>query len=371
MLTRLYVDGYKCLADFTLSFSEKTVLVGPNGVGKSAVLEVLGLLQQMLTSPTPVSPLFSQQSKPVWDPEVEQQRLALEVVLPAVASADTPWQTPWVYTYEATIGYPTDPQDQQGAYLISEGLVCNGIPLIQRTDTQAKLHPDPIRTAQAGLTDHTPTSPIAYPCQQALSVLGTIPTAPYHKPLPPVPLDYPCLSRFTDWIERMVLWPQMSYSEFAAWYDRCTQADPDPDRIAQLIDKIAEGLPEYKVWVAQKDPWGEMARASRGQQTLVVLYSLLFAASPTCLVCLDNPEMHLALYEVQPWLAELDECGRDLPQVLLTTHHPETINYLFEDTVWLNKKPEGSTYPITETVQQKVRETGLRPAEVYARRWYE
>ena len=37
MLQRPYVDNYKCLVNFELPFQEVTLLLGPNGVGKTAV----------------------------------------------------------------------------------------------------------------------------------------------------------------------------------------------------------------------------------------------------------------------------------------------------------------------------------------------
>ncbi len=47
MLTRLEVDGFKSLRKFALDLEPFTVLVGPNGVGKSNVLEVIGLLARL------------------------------------------------------------------------------------------------------------------------------------------------------------------------------------------------------------------------------------------------------------------------------------------------------------------------------------
>ncbi len=47
MLTRLEVDGFKSLRKFAVDLEPFTVFVGPNGVGKSNVLEVIGLLARL------------------------------------------------------------------------------------------------------------------------------------------------------------------------------------------------------------------------------------------------------------------------------------------------------------------------------------
>lgn len=48
MLKRLYVDNYKCLVNFEARLSELTLLLGPNGVGKSSVLDIVFALRQLL-----------------------------------------------------------------------------------------------------------------------------------------------------------------------------------------------------------------------------------------------------------------------------------------------------------------------------------
>ncbi len=36
MIKRLYVDNYKCLVNFELPLQDLTLLLGPNGVGKTS-----------------------------------------------------------------------------------------------------------------------------------------------------------------------------------------------------------------------------------------------------------------------------------------------------------------------------------------------
>ncbi|WP_181234191.1 AAA family ATPase [Enhygromyxa salina] len=51
MLTRLEVDGFKSLRDFSVDLEPFTVFLGPNGAGKSNILEALSLLSRLATMP--------------------------------------------------------------------------------------------------------------------------------------------------------------------------------------------------------------------------------------------------------------------------------------------------------------------------------
>lgn len=52
MITRLQVSGYKSLDGVDVSFRPLTVVFGPNAVGKSNLLDLLGLVSRMVTEPT-------------------------------------------------------------------------------------------------------------------------------------------------------------------------------------------------------------------------------------------------------------------------------------------------------------------------------
>ena len=80
---------------------------------------------------------------------------------------------------------------------------------------------------------------------------------------------------------------------------------------------------------------------------------------------LDEPDNYVTLPELQPWLTELaDGAGDTLPQVVLISHHPEAIDFLAHNTVWLAREPESHT-----RVVEPRNDTGLRMSEVYARGW--
>ncbi len=49
MIQRLYVNNYKCLVNFELRLQELSLLLGPSGVGKTAVLDIMFALRRLLS----------------------------------------------------------------------------------------------------------------------------------------------------------------------------------------------------------------------------------------------------------------------------------------------------------------------------------
>lgn len=59
MVTRLYVDNFRCLSNFELRLDETNVLLGPNGSGKTSVLEVLRRIQALVAREARIDEAFS------------------------------------------------------------------------------------------------------------------------------------------------------------------------------------------------------------------------------------------------------------------------------------------------------------------------
>jgi predicted ATPase len=50
MITRLYVNNFRCLVNFKAEFDSFAVLCGPSGAGKSSVFDALRLLRNLGTA---------------------------------------------------------------------------------------------------------------------------------------------------------------------------------------------------------------------------------------------------------------------------------------------------------------------------------
>ena len=372
MLTRIHIDNYKCLTNFDLRLDNLTLLAGANGCGKSAVFEVVGKLRDFACD-WRVDKLFSSDDLTSWTTKREQ-RFELEF------STDR-----GAFLYELVIDHQPD---DRGVEVKSERLLHNGKPALSSCNRILQLYRDD------GSEGHT------YPFGRNRSALAT--ESDEHL--------YSHLHRFRDVVssfQTLSLTPNRidagsdgesdilvaDGTNFAAWYRG--QILNDPHQLQKATSRLAEILPgftglklsarigDYRELLATFSPGDDggfhsytFDQLSDGQRALVVLYSLLFATVPDPgssdpsgnaprTLFFDEPDNYVTLPELQPWLAELEDgAGDTLPQVVLISHHPEAIDFLAHNTVWLAREPESHTRII-----EPKNDTGLRVSEVYARGW--
>ena len=372
MLTRIHIDNYKCLANFDLRLDNLTLLAGANGCGKSAVFEVVGKLRDFACDQR-VDKLFFADDLSRWTTKREQ-RFELEF------STDG-----GVFLYKLVIEYDSN---KGNAEIASERLLYDGMPVLSSCNRKLQVYRD----------DDT-EGPV-YPFGRFRSALAT----DYNERV------YSRLHRFRDLVsnfQTLSLAPNMIQSgsrsesdvlahdgaNFAAWYR--AQILNDPHQLQQVKNRLSEILPgfaglklsarvgDYRELLAtfsagNDDPAHSYRfhQLSDGQRALIVLYTLVFETIPDTgspddsgnvprTLFLDEPDNYVTLPELQPWLAEIEDgAGDTLPQVVLISHHPEAIDFLADNTVWLAREPESHTRII-----EAKNDTGLRMSEVYARGW--
>ena len=372
MLTRIHIDNYKCLTNFDLRLKNLTLLAGANGCGKSAVFEVMDKLSDFARDMR-VEKLFLADDLTRWTTKREQ-RFELEF------STDG-----GVFAYELDIDHK--PGRKRDAEIKSEQLRYGGKPVLSHSDRELKLYRDDGK-------EYT------YPFGRFRSALATEADE----------RSYSRLHRFRDLLCRfqtLSLVPGLIDSgskaesdvlardgaNFAAWYRG--QILNDPHQLQRGTRRLAEILPgfaglklsartgDYRELLATFSSEGDgtshsyrFDQLSDGQRALLVLYSLVFETIPDTgsasdsadiprTLFLDEPDNYVTLPELQPWLAELEDgAGDTLPQVVLVSHHPEAIDFLAGNTVWLAREPESHT-----RIVEPRNNTGLRMSEVYARGW--
>jgi len=163
-------------------------------------------------------------------------------------------------------------------------------------------------------------------------------------------------------------------TNFASWYR--TRAQEDPDAVVALREDLQRALDGFDQLRLQPISGGakdlfvrfkfgdnshelNWAKLSDGQRMLIALYGVYrFALSKATVVVLDEIENFVAPAEIQPWLREIvDAVAANNHQLIVISHHPESIIYLAADSIWRMWRDSGSGHTRIAPLQPN-RETG-------------
>lgn len=331
VLKRIYAHNFRSFVNFDWAPPRAGVLVGKNGSGKSALIEVLWLLQDLVVQGRTVDETASASARTVWLQDPEQ---AFEIDL------DHDGQS---FHYRIGIRLEGD----RGA--VYEELFAAGALLYKATAGKVELFGD---------DPPSPAPRTTIPFDRRRSFLSALEPRPDNKRL----------IAFRDGIRS--IWAmkpdprrvggaavaESSYldrdlSNFASWYRSRVQEDPDASDLlradlnqtvigfsALRLEPITPEVKDLRVRFAfggrtHELPW---AKLSDGQRLLIALYGLLrFGLSKASFIALDESENYVAPAEIQPWLrAVADSAAERNQQLLVVSHHPESINYMAADAAW-------------------------------------
>ena len=367
MLTRIYANNYRCLVNFELNLDRLTLLMGPNGGGKSSVLDLLHAIRRLVAENARAAEVLPPSDLTRWSGQTDQ---TFELNVQSEHG---------LFTYRLVNHYESGFRKQK---LQEERLTLDGKPLFFFVDGDVQLFHD----------DHT-AGP-AYSSDWSFSALANVFTG---RP------DNQKLTWFKNWLRGLFIlslqpramtseakveseWLNRDGTNFSSWFRFLTQAHLDKTHL--LTGRLGTIMPAfYNFRLEQAGPssrilkvgfvrdkgsspvWFDFEELSDGQRVLIVLYSLLIGMKDLGhTVFLDEPENFLALPEIQPWLMEInDACGEGFPQAVLVSHHPELVDYLgTESGRWLEREPLGPTR-VKNTPE--VSEPGLKLSELIARGW--
>jgi predicted ATPase len=367
VLKRLYVDNYKCLVNFELPLQELTLLLGPNGVGKTSVFDVIYGLRKLLEGVAKVPDLdaFPTRTLTRW-----QDRDLQVFELDAELQGDS-------------LGYRLEVQHERAtrrARIELERLTGGGRPLFECKRGEVQLYRD----------DHSRGPTFAVDWSE--SALARV--APRQ--------DNRRLTSFLDFIRKVMvcgLYPASFAAEsttedpllkrdarnFAAWYRHALQERPDlVPKFTQALKDVIEGFEGIRLEKVGQDTRALMVifeqhgqryelrldEISDGQRALIALYALVhLVAGQGYTLLLDEPDNYVALPEIQPWLIELaDSCGEALSQAVLCSHHPELIDYLGPDRGLLLQR-ESSGVVTARGLNGNLAAGGLKLSEMVSRGW--
>jgi predicted ATPase len=376
MLKRLYANNYRCLVNFEMDFNELTLLMGPNGGGKSTLFDLLYGIRRLLVDKAALGdkdrdgkdPLFPLRDLTAWVNKTEQS-----------FELDVQGQD-GLFSYKLVISHNPDIKKER---IELEHLLLDGKPLFEFKRGEVQLYHD---NHSAGPK---------YPFDWSMSALSTI--VPGH--------DNRKLTWFKEWIRMMFIvslqpkamtseteeeseWLNRDGTNFASWYRYISQEHQD--KTFQLTQQLRDTIPGFhafkleqagkhrilKIGFKSEDEnarpiYFDFDQLSDGQRVMIVLYSLLLGLQDLGhTLFIDEPENYISLPEIQPWLMELNTaCGERIPQTVLISHHPELIDYLgLECGKWIERDSLGPSRP--KKIPERIDE-GLKLSEQIARGWTE
>lgn len=365
MIERLYIDNFRCFVNCTINFQRTTLLVGPNGTGKSTVFDVANKLKQFVADAGPASDIFSPSDLTSWQ-QLDDQKFELDLRSNA-----------GVYRYVLAVQHAAD---RRRCRVVNESLTLQDKPLFSFSEGQLQLYNDRHEAGPSFTFDWN------------RSGLATIYARPdntklteFKQRLASILFARPCPPMMSgDSLEETEVLAEHS-ENFASWYRFVQRQDISRQLdLFRELEQTIEGFHSMKLEgpadstvtmrVAFKSGGGKPSsfrfnQLSDGQKQLIVLYTLSHGlADENRILFLDEPDNYVALREVQPWLTGLiDAAGRSIEQAILVSHHPEVIDQLApEKGVWLRREGLGPTRVSTGLAKDTA---PLRPSEVEARGW--
>lgn len=364
VLTRIYINNYRCLVNFELRLGRRQLIIGANGSGKSSVMDALLFLRRLVVLRQDLERHTVLKERTLWL-NLPVQTFEIEATL----NKET-------YSYRLAIEGYGEPEK---ARVQSETLTFAGKPVLEFQAGEVRLFDDQFQQITV------------YPFEPDRSALATLETKQNKK-----------LLRFKDWFRNLLCfrinpfgmgslaqgedtYPFFELSNFAAWYRHLLQSGQKNNMallksLRAVLDgfdflEFGEPISNTRLLSCEfAQPNGPnlklpFDRLSDGQRCLISLYTILhFVIAKGYTVILDEPENFIALREIQPWLneasASLDE-GRG--QVLIISHHPEFMNQWAPD-FGLQFIREGMGQVRVKEFNGQAYST-LSPAEVVARGW--
>src|ERR1039457_1611439 len=224
MLTRLYIDNFRCFVDFEFKPARRQLIVGANGSGKSSFLDALVFLREFVSTGGVLPGSFlSQRTR--W---LDRPQLTFELEATLEGS---------LYAYRLVIEASGEPPRPRVA---SEAGHCDGKPLFEFINGEVHLY-----------TDQTEPK-VSYEFDPERSALATIVPGGSNRKL----------TRFKNWSSTLYcfrinpfnmealasgesIYPNFSLSNIVAWYRHLVQSDPAQN--AELLQNLRACMDGFRL----------------------------------------------------------------------------------------------------------------------------
>ncbi|SRR6266446_3351672 len=365
MITRVYIDNFRCFTNFEVKPNRLNLLIGNNGAGKSTFIEVVHRVVQLAVMGYAIDLAFPWHTRTSWDKR-SNQRIELEVT-----------GNGGVYQYSIDLSHDLN---QLTVALQREQVTYEGRPLFLYDNDVVKLHNNegklgaqfPYRGTRSFLSqlEARPENTLLRWFLESLAQIWLL-------KLNPTDVGRESL-RESETLHA-------DGSNFASWYRHLSQERPEG--LPKLFERLSDTLPGFHT--LKTISTGQHGRKrdlvvsfgfgnpetkyevdfddlSDGERATIILYCILMDPnSRRRTLLLDEPENYVGLQLVQPWLVDLADAMRSEGQLFLISHHPEVIDYLAADESLLFERPNGG--PTRSRSNPFDRNHGLKASELVTR----
>ncbi|NKC15234.1 MAG: AAA family ATPase [Gammaproteobacteria bacterium] len=344
MIKRLYINNFKCLENFELPISNQpsSLLIGPNGVGKSSVGEVLSILQKIARGcnrvgqfATPKDFAHNRSNLPM--------RFEIEVDILGES-----------YKYNLALELPEGFKEMR---VTEEMLSYQGVEVYARNAAQVTM----TRTKRPDIQSKRPDARFLVDWH-----LVALPIIQHDSEADPVYI-------FRNWLTRMLilaplptyisgdsesdtLSPRKDCSDFGAWFSGLLAHSPSAyTDIDSFVRRVMPDFEDIKNPHTGKESRSLYVQFRQGQASLSLEFKNLSDGEKCFFICAtvlasnkaygpvfcfwDEPGTYLSLSEVDQFIMELRRSFHSRGQLVITSHHPEAIRrFSAENTLFLHRQ---------------------------------
>jgi ABC-type cobalamin/Fe3+-siderophores transport system ATPase subunit len=331
MITRLYVNNFRCLVNFKAEFDSFAVLCGPNGAGKSSLFDALRLLRNLGTGDA----LLGDENKEKGGPDL--RRLDFTEWLDSTVQEFELGLSVEGHAFEYVI-HIEQTADFEKPRVIHEKALCDGQPVYERDMEGVRfLKADgneaffPLDWRQAALRAIEPRGihikKVALLQEEIAKLLILRPNPRSMEAESKAEARYPDLSmvNLTSWYRSLY-----QSQQWAAALRAALQAVwPD----FQWFNLVDAGMNTKALQLQFESKTGKPTllffnQLSDGERALIGLYMVRAALESGAArsVMLDEPDNFVGLPELQPWVLSMRELLDEKHQLVLISHHPEILS---------------------------------------------
>jgi predicted ATPase len=362
MLTRIYIDNFRCFVNFEYRPEKKQLLLGANGSGKSSLFSAIRYLKQFVKGDE--NP-FTQSTRTRWQ-DRPLQVFEIEALLDEQK-----------YEYRVEIRFASETSQLS---VSQEQLKVSGATVFELAKGQ--IHFFPNNSNQATTVPLETTKSALHLSQLSNSHVRHF--VEWMESIHCFRIDeYP--SAMDESADREEREPDYELANLAGWYRYLVQAYPEEN--VRFVTSMKEVLTGFQALRFSSDEDGTrklradfagprkgkvnyaISELSEGQRCLLVLYMILhFLITRGHTVLIDEPDNFIALREIQPWLLAAEEALEDHNgQLILISHHPEILNQ-WASRHGLRFFREDNGHVRTEKFKADPN-GNLQPSELIARGW--